>query len=85
MGSVPDLDEYKITLNTSIVLDQRRYNVPTASQVAAIWVEGNNPQNCFDRSVVVYGRANKPRYIKAYTGCYDLLSYPLFFPNGEVG
>uniref|UniRef100_A0A0E0C2M4 Uncharacterized protein n=1 Tax=Oryza meridionalis TaxID=40149 RepID=A0A0E0C2M4_9ORYZ len=85
MGSVQNLDEYRISLNTNIILDQRVYNAPTASQVAAIWVEGNNPQNIFDRSVVVYGREERPRYIKAYHRCYDPLSYPLFFPAAEVG
>ena len=24
-------------------------------------------------------------YIRAYYGCYDPLSYPLFFPRGETG
>jgi hypothetical protein len=85
IGSVPNLDEYKIELNTDIALDQRVYNAPTTSQVAAIWVEGNNPQSHFDRSIMVYGKSDKPQYIKAYHGCYDPLSYPLFFANGEVG
>ncbi|XP_062179629.1 uncharacterized protein LOC133884291 [Phragmites australis] len=85
VGAVPNLDEYKIELNTDIALDQRRYNAPTASQVAAIWMEGNDPQKCFDRSVIVYGKADKPRYIRAYHGCYDPLSYPLFYPGGETG
>ena len=34
---------------------------------------------------MVYGKSDKPQYIKAYHGCYDPLSYPLFFPKGEVG
>jgi hypothetical protein len=85
LGSVPNLDEYRISLNTDINLDQRRYNAPTASQVAAIWVEGSDPQNCFDRSVVVHGKGDRPLYIRAYYGCYDPLSYPLFFPRGETG
>ena len=55
------------------------------SQVAAIWVEGNNPQGHFDRSIMVYGKSSNPHYVKAYHGCYDPLSYPLFFPNGEDG
>lgn len=84
LGSVPNLDEYRIELNTDISLDQRVYNAPTTSQVAAIWVEGNNPQGHFDRSIMVYGKSSDPQYVKAY-GCYDPLSYPLFFPNGEVG
>jgi hypothetical protein len=85
LGAVPNLDEYRISLNTDIKLDQRRYNAPTVSQVAAIWVEGSDPQNCFDRSVVVHGKGDRPLYIRAYYGCYDPLSYPLFFPRGETG
>ena len=85
LGAVPNLDEYRITLNTDINLDQRRYNAPTTSQVAAIWVEGSDPQNTFDRSVVVYGKRDHTLHIRAYYGCYDPLSYPLFFPRGETG
>jgi hypothetical protein len=85
LGAVPNLDEYRISLNTDIKLDQRRYNAPTASQVAAIWVEGSDPQNCFDRSAVVHGKGDRPLFIRAYYGCYDPLSYPLFFPRGETG
>jgi hypothetical protein len=53
--------------------------------VAAIWVEGNDPMNCFDRSVVVHAKGGRPLYIRAYYGCYDPLAYPLFFPGGETG
>ncbi|KAM0874175.1 hypothetical protein ACQ4PT_037644 [Festuca glaucescens] len=84
LGSVPNLDEYRISLNIDINLDQRRYNTPTTSQVAAIWVEGSDPQNCFDRSVVVHGKGDRPLYIREYYGCYDPLSCPLFFPCGET-
>jgi hypothetical protein len=33
----------------------------------------------------VYERGDCPLYIKAYHGCYDPLSYPLFNPRGETG
>ncbi|KAL6873859.1 hypothetical protein ACP4OV_013941 [Aristida adscensionis] len=85
VGSIPNLDDYVIELNTNITPDQRRYNAPTASQVAAIWLEGNDPQRSFDRSVIVYAKGDRPRYIRAYHGCYDPLAYPLFFPRGETG
>ena len=85
LGSVPDLAEYRITLNTNITLDQRRYNAPTTSQVAAIWVEGSDPQHTFDRSVVVYPKRDRPLYIRAYYGCYDPLAYPVLYPGGETG
>jgi hypothetical protein len=60
---VLSLDEYRIELNTDIALDHRVYNTPMASQVAAIWVEGNNPQGQFDRSIMVYGKSDNPQYI----------------------
>jgi hypothetical protein len=34
---------------------------------------------------MVCGTSGEPQYIKAYHRCYDPLSYPLFFPCGEVG
>jgi hypothetical protein len=58
-GAFSNLNDYQIELNTNITPDQRRYNAPTTSQVAAIWMEGNDPQRCFDRSVVVYGRTDR--------------------------
>ena len=30
-------------------------------------------------------KGDRPLYIRAYYGCYDPLSYPLFFPRGESG
>ncbi|CAD6255655.1 unnamed protein product [Miscanthus lutarioriparius] len=85
-GDFPNLDEYRIELNTNITPDQRRYNAPTASQVAAIWMDGNDPQRCFDRSVVVYGKTDhRPQYIRAWHGCYDALAYPIYNPRGETG
>jgi hypothetical protein len=62
-----------------------RYNAPTTSQVAAIWTDGDDPQRCFDRSVIVYPKGEKMRYIKAYHGCYDPSAYPLLNPKGETG
>jgi hypothetical protein len=43
LGSISNIAEYNIELNTSISVDQRRYNAPGMDQVAAIWVDGNNP------------------------------------------
>ena len=39
---VPNLDNHHIVLKTIRGLDQRVYNKPTTSQVAALWVEGEN-------------------------------------------
>uniref|UniRef100_A0A453IA13 Helitron helicase-like domain-containing protein n=1 Tax=Aegilops tauschii subsp. strangulata TaxID=200361 RepID=A0A453IA13_AEGTS len=85
LGGVDDLEEYRIELNTDMRLDQRRYNVPISSEVAAIWVEGSELCKYFERSIVLFGNDNKRYSIQPYYGCYDPLSYPLFFPRGEIG
>jgi len=54
-------------------------------QVAAIWFDGNDPQQRFERSIVIYSKENQPHYIRSYHGCYDPLAYPMFNPNGETG
>jgi len=85
LGTLTNLDCYAIELNTSIFVDQRRYNAPPMEQVAAIWFDGNDPQQRFDRSIIIYGKENQPHYIRPYYGCYDPLAYPMFNPNGETG
>ena len=85
LGGVDDLEEYRIELNTDMRLDQRRYNLPISSEVAAVWVEGNELSKHFERSIVLFGNDNKRYNIQPYYGCYDPLSYPLFFPKGELG
>ncbi|KAI3764815.1 hypothetical protein L2E82_14832 [Cichorium intybus] len=83
LSNLGPLDNYRVTLNASVELDQRVYNEPTTSEVAAIWVEGNENITAYKRSVIVHGRSNYDQEIQPHFGCYDPLSYPLFFPNGE--
>nr|TKW09935.1 hypothetical protein SEVIR_6G134300v2 [Setaria viridis] len=78
LGTLVDIQEYMIELNTKISVDQRRYNALAMDQIAAIWVDGNDPQHRFSRSIVIYGKSNDPHYIRAYHDCYDPLAYPLF-------
>ncbi|KAK9058181.1 hypothetical protein SSX86_023021 [Deinandra increscens subsp. villosa] len=85
LAELGPLDNYRVTLNASVELDQRVYNRPTTSEVAGIWVEGNDNITSYKRSIVVYGRSEYSQTIQPYFGCYDPLSYPLFFPNGEPG
>ncbi|KAL4590838.1 hypothetical protein LXL04_003781 [Taraxacum kok-saghyz] len=79
------LDNYRVTLNASVELDQRVYNRPTTAEVAGIWVEDNENITTYKRSIVVYGKSDYSTQTQPYEGCYDPLSYPLFFPNGESG
>ncbi|XP_022040020.1 uncharacterized protein LOC110942554 [Helianthus annuus] len=54
LAELGPLDNYRVTLNTSVELDQRVYNRPTTSEVAGIWVEGNDNITSYKRSIVVY-------------------------------
>ncbi|XP_027150281.1 uncharacterized protein LOC113750513 [Coffea eugenioides] len=46
---IPDLEHHRIVLNCNPALDQRIYNLPLASQVAAIWIETDDES--VDKSV----------------------------------
>ena len=58
--------------------------MPIASEVAAVWVESNDLHKHFERSVVLFGNNNTKYRIQHYYGCYDALSYLLFFPRREI-
>ncbi|RCV05919.1 hypothetical protein SETIT_1G121300v2 [Setaria italica] len=85
LGQEENIEEYRVMLNLDQRLDQRTYNAPITSEVAAVWVEGNERRNTFDKNVILHGNNNEIQGIRSYAGCYDPLSYPLFFPRGELG
>ncbi|GJX19501.1 uncharacterized protein Tco_0222178 [Tanacetum coccineum] len=85
LGQLGPLDQYRVTLNASVELDKRMYNKPTIFQVACIWIEGNDNITAYKRSIVMYVRSQHSQNIEHYFECYDLMSYVIFFPNGEPG
>jgi len=85
MGAVDNLEDYHVELNLDQRLDQRTYNVPITSEVAVVWIEGSERHGQFEHSVVLQGKDRSIHDIRSYHGCYDALSYPLFFPRGELG
>uniref|UniRef100_A0A804NTL9 Helitron helicase-like domain-containing protein n=1 Tax=Zea mays TaxID=4577 RepID=A0A804NTL9_MAIZE len=85
MGHVENLDDYYIALNLDQTLNQKTYNAPLTSEVAAVWIEGSERRGRFSKSVMLHGKDRSNHGIRSYHGCYDALSYPLFFPKGELG
>ncbi|AQL02068.1 hypothetical protein ZEAMMB73_Zm00001d045331 [Zea mays] len=85
MGHVENLDDYYIALNLDQTLNQKTYNAPLTSEVAAVWIEGSERRGQFSKSVMLHGKDRSNHEIRSYHGCYDALSYPLFFPKGELG
>jgi hypothetical protein len=85
VGQAEHLEDYRVTLNLDQRLDQRTYNVPLASEVATVWIKGSELLGQFQNSVVLHGKDRSRHDICSYHGCYDALSYPLFFLRGELG
>lgn len=81
----PSMEDVQLHISKDIRLDQRVYNTPTADQVAAIWVEGNNVNIPYERHIVVHAHSGQKHKIKHYYGCCDPLQYPLLFPRGDTG
>ncbi|XP_073362434.1 uncharacterized protein [Aegilops tauschii subsp. strangulata] len=74
-----NLDDYRIDLNTDKRLDQRRYNRPLSSEVAAIWVEGNDLAKRFDRRITLCeGNSRLCVFVRDYY-CYMLQTRPGIF------
>ena len=64
--------------------DGRRYNLPTASEVAAL-VVGDYDAVDFERDVVVEKRSGLLKRISVFETSYLPLQYPLIFSRGEDG
>jgi hypothetical protein len=82
-----DLEEH-ISLRFKTVdtphLDGRRYNHPTASEVAVIMI-GNGEDGATERDLVVQARDGRFRSISYLKSFYIPLRYPMIFVFGEQG
>jgi hypothetical protein len=58
-------------------LDQRTHNAPTASQVAAIWIDGDVPSDVIQKRDIIL-HTQKCQLVRS--GCYDPLTYT-FVPS----
>jgi hypothetical protein len=85
LGGIPDLENHSIHLRCNPHTDQRRFNTPSVSQVAAIWVDHDDCGDLHMRDIVVHCKGGNHNRIQYYYGCYDPLQYPLLFPYGETG
>ncbi|XP_027072018.2 uncharacterized protein [Coffea arabica] len=85
LREVPHLERHRIVLNSDPGLDQRVYNLPATSQVAAIWTESDDKDLEKNVHIQVYSHSSSSHRIQHYFACYDPLQYPLLFPRGESG
>ncbi|XP_022875705.1 uncharacterized protein LOC111394171 [Olea europaea var. sylvestris] len=80
-----NLHDHRIQIRCDPGLDQRVFNTPSASQVAAVWIEDDDNANIRVRDITIYGYSGDSHKVHYYYGCYDPLQYPLLFPFGELG
>ncbi|GKC74528.1 uncharacterized protein Tco_1120411, partial [Tanacetum coccineum] len=64
--------------------EQRQYNLPTVSEVAALIPGDGNPTDCRDVLIEERGTYNVQRISELHP-CFMALQYPLLFPYGEDG
>ena len=70
LREVHNLDTYRIVLRTLPSVDQRVFNKPTVSQVAALWVEGEENGETSRRNIQVHTHGGHGHSIEYYYGCY---------------
>ncbi|CAH9105004.1 unnamed protein product [Cuscuta europaea] len=85
LQDVSSLEDYNIVIRSNTHVDQRVFNKPTASQVAAIWIDEGDCGSQNSRDIRVYAKSGRSHSVQYYYGCYDPLQYPLLFPKGESG
>ncbi|XP_042941344.1 uncharacterized protein LOC122276004 [Carya illinoinensis] len=85
LGDLSNLKNQVIHIRSDVGLDQRVFNVPTSSQVAAIWVENEDADQLRGRDIYVFSHSGGSHIVQYYFGCYDPLQYPLLFPLGDTG
>lgn len=64
--------------------DSRRYNRPTANEIAVIMV-GTGDEPTAGRDIVLQTRSNRLQRIRETHSSYNPLRFPLLFPFGEQG
>ena len=81
LGDVLDLHVY---LHFSPTTDQRRYNLPTAEEVAVI-ISGDGTQPTENRDIILSTRSGPLKCITEINPAFQCLYYVLLFPYGEHG
>ncbi|PIN12094.1 hypothetical protein CDL12_15294 [Handroanthus impetiginosus] len=50
----PSMNDVQLHISKDVKLDQWAYNSSSANQVAANWVEGNNPNMAMEQDIVIH-------------------------------
>ncbi|KAB2625677.1 hypothetical protein D8674_017337 [Pyrus ussuriensis x Pyrus communis] len=84
LGQRQDLPNCKLILKEQPI-DRHQYSLPSASQVTAIIIDGDNATIANGRDIVVETISGRLSHVRDYVGFYDPLQYPLLLPYGTYG
>ncbi|KAH7865779.1 hypothetical protein Vadar_011094 [Vaccinium darrowii] len=84
LAQYPDIQDYKLIIKEQPV-DRRQYDLPTASQVAAIIVGGDEAALIKGRDTIIQSIGGNLLNIQDITDFYDPMQYPLLLPHGTYG
>lgn len=74
----------RMIFDTTLPVDQRRYNVPVSNEVAVVFV-GQDEDVPKTRSLAIHSRKAGLEFIKDIDKICDPMTYPLYFPKGGEG
>lgn len=84
VSELPAENRSQVTMYFKRGPDQRRYNEPSHDEVAVIFTS-NDGAPPMERDIVVYPVNQPPRNISYMSANIDPMTYPVFFPRGELG
>ena len=84
IDAAEDIPDVHVRLHFAAGTDQRRYNLPTAEEVAII-LPGDGAQPADYRDIIIQTRAGPLKRIMETNPAYQALYYVLLFPRGEHG
>ena len=67
LADMEDLDKYRIFLKSDPGLNQRVLNVPSVSQVAAIWSDNDNTNGDSAREIEICTKTGGKKYLNSIT------------------
>lgn len=80
----PDIHECRLQIKEQ-PRNRPQYNLPTAPEVAAVLVGGEEAGNLKPRDIIVQSTSGHLLNISDIVGYYDPLQYPLLLPYGSYG
>lgn len=83
LNRYPDAEDVSVRLRVSPSLDRRRYNLPTADEVAVILPSNRSATD--PRDIILHRRDGPLQRISDLHPAYTPLHYVLLFPRGENG